>query len=562
MRKVTRFLIFILAAFSISQAQAANGRISQIQITSICPAQTVIHSGQIVPLSAICTTDYNLSVGRTGAGSSPHTYRLVWPGGSRGPVYSYTDDYQFSDLSGANTYTVYIDEGAGGESWTITIAAALPTATLTVLSPNGGENWVSGGMAAVTWTSTGLSPSSYVKLHLNRNYPMGTWETISSYTTNDGTHSFALRGATSATARVRVVSTSNASVGDTSNANFTITGPVPLTITVTAPNGGENWMLGNTYNVTWGSTGLPSENVKIEIKRGYPAGLWETLTASTANTGSFLWTPAAIATPAARIRISGTVHMTVKDTSNASFALTSGSATPSIAVTSPNGGENWTLGSTPAITWTATALPENVRIELNRSYPGGIWETLIASAPNTGTWAWTPTGVASQTARVRISGTIHTAVADTSNANFTLTSGGTIPAIFVTLPNGGEYWPVGSSQTIYWTSSNLPETVKIEMNRSYPTDDWEIIAAATENDGVHPWTIAGSVTGTARVRISGTVSTAVSDVSDAMFTINGGSGGGGITVTGPNGGENWLIGITHIITWSAPDTDRQREDRD
>ena len=69
-------------------------------------------------------------------------------------------------------------------------------------------------------------------------------------------------------------------------------------------------------------------------------------------------------------------------------------------MTSPNGGEAWTLGSTHDITWS----PGNggkVSIELSRN-AGSSWETLFASTANDGSEAWTVSGATTSQALVRI----------------------------------------------------------------------------------------------------------------------------------------------------------------
>lgn len=71
---------------------------------------------------------------------------------------------------------------------------------------------------------------------------------------------------------------------------------------------------------------------------------------------------------------------------NLGFHIFSGTTTPTIVVTSPNGGENWEQGSNHNITWTSINFDENVQIELamvNRSR-----EVLVASTENDGTWEW------------------------------------------------------------------------------------------------------------------------------------------------------------------------------
>ena len=98
----------------------------------------------------------------------------------------------------------------------------------------------------------------------------------------------------------------------------------------------------------------------------------------------------------------------------------------------------------------------------------------------------------------------------------------------VTSPNGGETWPISSAQTITWTSTGLLATsyVKIELSRNGGTT-WTTLTASTPNDGTHPWTVSGTATTQARIRITSTSQPTVTDTSDANFTL--GSGGGGVS---------------------------------
>jgi hypothetical protein len=217
-------------------------------------------------------------------------------------------------------------------------------------------------------------------------------------------------------------------------------------------------------------------------------------------------------TSTARVRVSGVVHTTVSDTSNAGFAI----GTRTITVVSPNGGESWAIGDPRSITWTSQNLSENVKIELNRSYPGPTWEVLAASTPNDGSEPWTVTGPVTSTARVRMSGVTHTAVCDTSDGDFTITHE---PTLVLTSPNGGEIWVVGEHNTITWHSENLVDKVRIEINRWYPTGPWEVLFDAAQDDGEEPWPPTEPETFMARMRIAAIAHPLVADTSDANFTI-------------------------------------------
>lgn len=186
-----------------------------------------------------------------------------------------------------------------------------------------------------------------------------------------------------------------------------------------------------------------------------------------------------------------------------------------ITVTVPNGGEAWLAGSQQPIQWTSANLDENVRIEINRAYPGGAWSTIAASTPNSGSYLWTVSGDATTSARVRIMGTVAAMVADTSDANFSIT----VPTLTVTAPNGGESYLQGDAIPITWTSQNVTGLVNVEFNRNYPGEAWEMLAAGTENDGAYAWPATGTPSHACRVRVTSVDSPVATDFSNANFTI-------------------------------------------
>ena len=297
--------------------------------------------------------------------------------------------------------------------------ALLSTSSITVTSPNGGENWIEGSAHNITWTSTGVTGN--VNIELNRTYPGGAWESIVANTTNDGTHPWTVTIPGTTTARVRVTSVNNGTVSDVSDANFTITA---LSITVTSPNGGETWIVGDINNITWTSTGL-TENVRIEINRTYPSASWTDIVASTANDGVHAWTVLSPTSTTTRIRISGAVTTSVKDTSNANFTI----GLRTLTVTSPNGGESWGTGTSQNVLWTSQNLTGNVNIQLNRTYPGGAWEDIAMGTPNDNLEPWLVTVPATTTARMRIISVSFPAVGDTSNSNFSITAPNQPPVV-------------------------------------------------------------------------------------------------------------------------------------
>jgi hypothetical protein len=123
--------------------------------------------------------------------------------------------------------------------------------------------------------------------------------------------------------------------------------------------------------------------------------------------------------------------------------------------------------------------------------------------------------------------------------------------ITMTAPNGGETWTVGNPVAIAWTSQNLPENVKLELNRNYPTGNWEVIAASVANSGSYNFVLTGAASTAARIRVSGAIATSVSDISDGNFTIAAPLPVGSITVTAPNGPEVWTVGNSVRVSWTS-----------
>jgi len=104
------------------------------------------------------------------------------------------------------------------------------------------------------------------------------------------------------------------------------------------------------------------------------------------------------------------------------FLIPADTTTASITVGSPNGGESYAVGSAQSITWTATGVT-NVKLEYTLN--GSTWTVLTSStAASTGSYAWTIPSTTTTTAMVRVSDASNSAISDTSNANFSITTSG------------------------------------------------------------------------------------------------------------------------------------------
>src|SRR5439155_1916285 len=110
-----------------------------------------------------------------------------------------------------------------------------------------------------------------------------------------------------ASVRVRITHVDDASVTSTSDANFRIQGA----LTLTAPNGGEVWIVGESRNITWTRTGSIA-NVKLEYSTDGGATYPNVIAASTpAAAGSYAWVTPDTASANGKGRMSDATDATV-----------------------------------------------------------------------------------------------------------------------------------------------------------------------------------------------------------------------------------------------------------
>ncbi|MDO8472684.1 MAG: S8 family serine peptidase, partial [Dehalococcoidia bacterium] len=219
-----------------------------------------------------------------------------------------------------------------------------------------------------------------------------------------------------------------------------------------------------------------------------------------------------------------------------------------ITVTKPNGGETWPTTTEQTISWSSFGVTGSVSIQLSRD-GGTTWTTDIGSVPVAdGMKKWTVTGPPTSRARVRVEAASGPALSGQSDSDFTIT-GPPPPTISVTSPNGGETWVSGSTHTITWTSTSVTGNVRVELSRNSGSA-WSALGTVAVGTGKLEWKTTGVATTHAMIRVSSISIPAAADTSDGDFTITG-PPPPTISVTSPNGGETWVSGSTHTITWTS-----------
>jgi hypothetical protein len=274
---------------------------------------------------------------------------------------------------------------------------------------------------------------------------------------------------------------------------------------------------------------------------------------------------------------------------------------PLVSVTSPSGSETWKAGSSHAITWSATDAVGVTSVDLAYSTDGGssFPNQLATGLANSGSWSWTVPNAPGSAVRVRVlardaAGNIGS---DSSAANFTIdrwtiaassgANGSITPAGIVTVVegtnqrfsiapatgyhvlaltvDGGAVTPdtsytfsnvtaghtIGATFSAYEyelavTTVGGGTVTKVPDLASYPYGSSVLLDAAP----VDGWAFVGwsgdttSSADSVTLVISGS-RTLTATFADVALPL--------VTLTSPVGGEVWVQGMLHAITWTASD---------
>ena len=399
---------------------------------------------------------------------------------------------------------------------------------VTVTSPNGGESWQVESNHTITWDDN-ISETVNIDLYMGGVLQLN----IATETLSDGSFDWYIPFNTLADSdyKIKITNSSLTDIYDYSDANFTI---VDKHITISSPNGGENWQVDNVYSINWDDN--ISENVDIDLYKGDV--FQSSLATQTLSDGQFDWY-IPVNTPAGtdyKVKIMGSENNAIADFSDGNFTITD----KHIIVISPNGGETWQADNNYNIHW-GDNISDNVDIDL---FKGGVLASRIANETlSDSSFDWyipldTPPG---NDYRIRIRSSYDSTLNDVSDADFTILD----KHITITSPNGGEGWQVQNEYTITW-DDNISDNVNIDLY-----DDNTLlsnIANSTLSDGSFSWYIPYGISpgSNCKIKITDDGDSSINDYSDAVFTIVGKE----ITVTSPNGGEQWMLDHTYTITWT------------
>ncbi|NUN08494.1 MAG: VCBS repeat-containing protein [Ignavibacteriaceae bacterium] len=198
------------------------------------------------------TLTYNLRIGTTPGGSQIKSV-LALNSGKRllvdyGNV-QFNNSWRLRDLKpGTYYWTVQsIDNSFSGSQFAPEMSFTI-SASISLLSPNGGENKLVGAQDTIKWTSSGVAN---VKIELTTNNGTSWTNIVASTPASTGSYVWTVTNPPSTQCKIKISDASNSAIADTSSGTFKIQTQLQYGLIAYYPfNGNANDESGNGYNGT------------------------------------------------------------------------------------------------------------------------------------------------------------------------------------------------------------------------------------------------------------------------------------------------------------------------
>jgi hypothetical protein len=414
-----------------------------------------------------------------------------------------------------------------------------------ITAPNNGEQLIPEDVVSVTWTSSSLPPGYPLEIESSTDGG-DTWSTIASNVASpngvDNAVNWTVPDAPGSNNLVRV-SLPYSSSSDASDAPFTIL--EKPRVTLLSHNGGDRVFAGETETIRWSS--LNTTRIRLEYSTDDGATWHNALAGGLIHLDAALlrydWHVPSIDVASARIRIINDERPRYIDVTDAAFPITIGR----LAVTSPNGGEDYELAQPVTVRFDA---PHSTRLRLDYSSDGGArWRTISSDVDvSAGSYTFVPEGIPTRRALVRLVDEARVALADISDAPFEIMEP---PSIMIYTPGAGEQIVRSTIYPIAWQATRIAR-VNIDYSASAgAAGTW--VRLATNVDaalGSFNWNVPSTVTPSGVIRIS-EVGGAIVSTSGEFQIVAPAPPVPMVRVLRPNGGEKYTAGDRVVIAWTS-----------
>jgi hypothetical protein len=284
---------------------------------------------------------------------------------------------------------------------------------VTVVSPNGGEQWVAGSLHDILWAATDSVGVASYAIDYSINAGSDWISIVGQSAGNPGSYAWNLPQNPSDDCLVKVTSWDAAGnyASDVSNSIFSIVASndsIAPSVTVISPNGGEVWFSGEIDTIRWTATdnvGVATYSISYTTNNG---GSWNTIQARTAgNPQVYPWLIPDIVTSNCKVRVIvwDEVQHLASDISNAPFRIHfPDHEGPIVDVILPDGGEVWTVASSRYVFWSASDTSGVDSVALFYSPDAGnSWNTIFPYTHNNlGFYLWTVPDSRTRLALIRL----------------------------------------------------------------------------------------------------------------------------------------------------------------
>ena len=338
-------------------------------------------------------------------------------------------------------------------------------------------------------------------------------------------------------------------------------------VTVTSPNGGEDWTGGSGHSISWTMSddrdATLSVTVDLSIDGGatFPFPIFSGSFNLGANTLPWIIPP--VDTTQARIQVCAldSDGLAGCDTSDADFAIDS--TRPALAAILP---PNGAVGVDPNA---------SIVMTFSESMSRASTEAAVTMAPSPGaaTYSWDGTGrVLTIDPPPLVPGTVYTVTvscgaldsSDPGNAlascpvssTFTTAVPPVPPQVTVAVPAGGEVWTGGAPHAIEWTMTD-PDSGDLSADLAFSVDGgatWMPIAGPLlmpQGTRTHVWIVPAIDAAAAIVRVCASDGSLAGCDTSAAFSVDS-TPPSVASVSPPDGAPNVPLGALFVVTFSEP----------
>jgi len=234
-----------------------------------------------------------------------------WPGSSGNTTFTNSTNPSSRDNSSGSTDVQITSISGPVMTMSAHIEVGVPTVDttspqVTVLLPNGGENWAAGAAVSVTWTASDNVGVDHVDIWLSYDDGKTFPQLLVGDLPNSGSWLWQLPVAVYSDLMIQIVAEDAATNtgDDVSDGSFQISDQYPPVVAVTQPAGGEVWDTSSTQTISW----TAADNIgvaAIDIFLSTDGGLtWpDTVAYGLPHTGNYLWTVPGQIAPESRLKL-------------------------------------------------------------------------------------------------------------------------------------------------------------------------------------------------------------------------------------------------------------------